>query len=249
VTGWQKLIPEVNGTLPGGKDLRRTEPSGACAAKVAFLGVYPAAIQVKQMSVAGKRLNLPTDVEHESFAPGSASGHEFQEHYLAALGLQRRDVMVTDLLPYYLANTTRTGERGRSMADNVRAYEHATGIPTGIEARPPPEALVKLAFEMPGNSDRLRHYFREHAPTLLLTLGTESAAFVRGMSFEDARAEGDALFYAEAVGQSFAGVELRVVHLVHPHMFIKRIAKWTAAHARWCETTGRALVGATVPKR
>lgn len=228
----------LNGTLPGGKELRRTDPSGACAAKIAFLGVYPAATHVKPMTVACDMLNLPADVEHESFAPGSESGREFEAHYLAALGVERRDVMVTDMLPYYVANTTRSGKRGRSMAENVRAYDaeadKANGRTTGIAARPRPAALVKLASDMKGNEDRLRQYFGDHAPTLLLTLGIEPAAFVRRMTFQDARKLGDALFYGNPVNLTFAGVDLRVVHLVHPHMFIKRIAKWTAKHRQWC---------------
>lgn len=255
MTTWQTHIPEVNGILPGGKKLRRTDPSGACTAKIAFLGVYPAATEVKQISVAGKRLNLPTDVEHESFALGSASGREFEGHYLAPLDLERREVMVTDMLPYYLANTSVLGEGKRtprkerakaaprrSMADNVAAYEQAMRVQTGIKSRPPPNTLLKLASDMPGNHERLRWYFGQYSPKLLLTLGRESAAFVRGVTFDDAQAMGDELFYGGPMTRTFAGVRVAVVHLVHPHMFIKQIAKWTTKHREWCAETGRMLV-------
>lgn len=127
MSNWEEWIPATKGMLPEGAPLRRTDPSGECRWKIAFLSVYPAATKLQQVIVGRERLNLPTDVEAESFAPGSASGKEFEDHYLAPLGLDRRSIMVTDMLPYYLANTTASGRGGRSMADNIRAFEAATG--------------------------------------------------------------------------------------------------------------------------
>ena len=169
MSSWKELLPDARGTLPGGLPLRRTDPSGPCRATVAFLGAYPAATSVRQVLVNYRRLNLPVEVEAESFAPESASGREFDEHYLRPLGLDRADVLVTDMVPYYLANTSASGTDGRSMADNVRAYEAEHGR-TDIEARPTPDELVALAQGMPGNLDRLSAYFEQYAPTLLLTL-------------------------------------------------------------------------------
>ena len=239
---WQDLIPATRGTLPGGAPLRRTDPSGEGRAKIAFLGVYPAATKVRQMSVDGTRMNLPVEVEAESFAPGSASGKEFEDHYLKALKIKRADVMVTDMLPYYLSNTTLSKGSKRSMADNVRAFEEAKKISTGIEARPKEAALVKLARKMPGNIARLTEYFERVRPRLLFTLGTESAAFVRGLEF--AEADSDVLFYQDAEEIQFLGLSMKVVHMVHPHLFIKMNEKWTSRHANWLAQTGRAVVKA-----
>ena len=63
-------------------------------------------------------MTLPTEVEGRSFETGSASGAEIDAYYLLALGLSRREVFITDMMPYFLANTTRSRSR-RSMAESV----------------------------------------------------------------------------------------------------------------------------------
>lgn len=243
---WTKLIPSTRGNLPGGAPLRRTDPGGASQAPIAFLGVYPAATKVRAMTVGGGRMNLLIEVEATSFEADSASGSKLDEHYLAPLGLTRSQVFITDLLPYFLANTKPSKGSGRSMADNVRAFEAATGATTGIEARPTPENLLRLTREMPGNLDRLRSYFGACRPRLLFTLGTEPAAFVRGLSFEKAAKDVDRLLYGPPVEVEAFGIETKVVHLVHPHLFIKRNTKWTARHREWIEREGRALASKAV---
>jgi hypothetical protein len=187
-------------------------------------------------------MNLPVEVERESFAPGSASGAEVERNYLEPLGLSRGEVFIFDLVPYYLANTTVNRNSGRSMADNVRHYEQATGETTGIAARPSGEDFLALVREMPGNLDRLAVYLDKCRPRLLLTLGTEPAAFVRGLAFSEARASVDRIFYAPPERVEVSGTTVQVVHLVHPHLFIKRNAKWTGRHNDWCRDHGRALV-------
>lgn len=239
MANWMELLPDTKGVLPGGRPLRRTNPSGECRAKVVFLGVYPAATTVKPMLVGNQRLNLPVEVEAESFELGSASGREFEEHYLRPLELERADVLITDILPYYLANTTASGTEGRSMSDNVCAYEAEHGR-TGIDPRPPPDELVALARTMPGNLDRLSGYLGSFGPTLLLTLGAEVAAFVRGVTHSAIRA--DEVLYGEPQLLTVCGRELMVVHLVHPHLFIKRNEVWMERHRDWIAQRGRALV-------
>lgn len=100
-------------------------------------------------------MNLPIEVEGTSFEAGSASGSKLDDSYLAPLGLDRSQVFITDLLPYFLANTTPSKGSGRSMADNIRAFEAATGTGTGIETRPSPEDLLRLTHEMPGDPRQL----------------------------------------------------------------------------------------------
>ena len=242
VPEWQTLLPSCVGSLPGGGELRRTEPSGTMPAFVAILGVYPALTDKRIFTVDGVRLTLPTEVEGRSVEVGSASGAKIDDNYLNPLGLTRADVVITDMMPYYLANTTKSSS-GRSMADNVAFYEGVTGEKTRIQPRPAPAQLVELATELPGNLDRLRDYLGACRPRLVLTLGTEAAAFVRGISFHDAKRKVDGLLYADDERRSFLGIDAAVVHLVHPHLFIKRNVKWMNRHRVWCATRGRALVG------
>ena len=241
MTDWRAHLPESIGDLPGGGVLRRTDPSGPAPATIAVLGVYPALTEKRIFTIDGVRVSLPTEVEGLSFEGGSASGAEIDGHYLHPLSLTRRDVFITDMMPYYFANTKKSTS-GRSMADNVRLYESSIGTTTGIEPRPSSAKLVKLASEMPGNLDRLRDYFDRCKPCLLLTLGTEAAAFVRGMTFSAAYRQVDELFYGQPMRTSFLGIDAQVVHLVHPHLFIKRNAKWMNRHEAWCQASGRDLV-------
>lgn len=242
MTGWQGLLPDTIGVLPDGGVLRRTDPSGPTPAAVAVLGVYPALTGKRIFTIDGVRMTLPTEVEGRSFETGSASGAEIDANYLLPLGLSRREVFITDMMPYFLANTTRSSS-GRSMADNVRLYEQSTRVETGIQPRPSPAKLVKLAGDLPGNIGRLRDYFGQCQPLLLLTLGTEAAAFTRGLSFAAASKQADGLLYGQAERLSVFGIDTTVVHLVHPHLFIKRNDKWMKRHRDWCSTSGRELVG------
>jgi hypothetical protein len=210
-TGWQRFLPRTKGSLPNGSPIPRTDPSGSFEARIMFLGVYPAATDVRRAVVRGTAFVLPVAVEEESFAPASKSGQEFDEHYLRPLGLARRDVLVTDLVPYFLANTTKSTS-GRSMADNVRMFEEATGRRTGIDVRPSPRELVRLARAMPGNLERLGEYARRCSPRLLFTLGTEAAAFIRGESYDAVERRVDQLFYADPAGTEALGVNVDVVH-------------------------------------
>ena len=241
MTDWRTHLPETIGVLPEGGVLRRTDPSGPAPAAVAVLGVYPALTGKRIFTIDGVRMTLPTKVEGRSFEVGSASGAEIDDNYLHPVGLSRHDVFITDMMPYFLANTTKSSS-GRSMADNVQLYEQSTGLVTGISPRPPPAKLVKLAVELPGNMDRLRDYFSQCQPRLLFTLGTEAAAFVRGMSFAAASKGVDDLLYGQAERLTVLGIETMVVHLVHPHLFIKRNAKWMKRHRDWCLASGRDLV-------
>lgn len=241
---WDDLLPPTRGTLPGGAPLRRTDPSGNPEAQITIIGVYPAATKVRPVAVSGTRINLPVEVEAVSFDPVSASGAEIDDNYLRPLGLTRADVLITDLVPYFLANTT-VSKSGRSMADNIRLFEAATVTKTGIEVRPPGEELLGLAREMPGNLDRLAEIVGRARPRLVFTLGTETAAFLRGLTFAEASERVDELLYAPPVRCDVFGVATDVIHLVHPHLFLKKNAKWMQRHRAWCSAHGRELVEAS----
>lgn len=100
-------------------------------------------------------VTLPTAVEAESFKPTSKSGSGFDEQDLRPLDLRRADVLITDLMPYYVANTTKNPSSGRSMAANLALLEKHTGKRLGIDAQPTPVQLVALGRRTPGNIERL----------------------------------------------------------------------------------------------
>jgi hypothetical protein len=179
---WQSLLPATRGTLPNDQPVWRTDPGGSFDAPVAILGVYPAGA-VARTKVGDRVMNLPVRVEQTSFELGvSASAKELDARFLDPLGLDRASVLTLDVMPYFLANTRKS--KGRSMADNLREAEAAFGGSFGIEARPAPEALVKLARQLPGNVARLTDFFGRSKARLLLTLGSEAAAFVRHETYE-----------------------------------------------------------------
>jgi hypothetical protein len=132
-SGWRLLLPRVNGQLPNGVPLTRTEPSGSFSARIGILGAYPAAAGTRQTKVDGVAMQLPVAVEAESFAPTSESGRKLDTSYLQPLGLGRDDVLITDIVPYYLANTTPSTS-GRSMA---------SGFTKRRPGNPPASQLVR----------------------------------------------------------------------------------------------------------
>jgi hypothetical protein len=233
---WELLIPATRGRLPNGASVPRTEPGGSLSARIAILGVYPAA-RVAPSFVGDRRMNLPVQVERTSFELGvSASSREVDTRYLGPLGIGREDVLLLDMMPYFLVNTRRTGDR--SMADNIAAHERSTGAPIGLVERPPASELVELARSMPGNLERLGGYLRRCRPNLLLTLGAESAAFARGIAY---RAVDRAMFYAPATALEWLGVTMRVVHLAHPGLLMTPAGKdagWVDDHNGWCAGAG-----------
>jgi hypothetical protein len=234
---WMERIPATLGPLPLGGELIRTEAAGPPDALVALLGVYPAATRLARWKHEGREWNLPVDVERTSFAPSSRSGRDLDERYLEPLGLKRSSILLMDVWPYYLATTA--GRRGRTMADNLRRYEAATGVKTAVEPRPPPDILLARARELPGNLARVANVLGSPSLRLLLTLGNEAAAFILGLkSAEDAQG----LLYQKAVEVEFLHLRLRVVHLTHPGNLMRKRSKWQAAHTSWCSGVGRSLV-------
>ena len=244
---WETLIPATRGCLPSGEPVQRTDPAGDFDSRISIMGVYPAA-RVRSIAVGSRRMNLPDRVERVSFEPGiSASSNHLDRVYLDPLGLSRKQVLLFDLMPFFLANTRSTG--GRSMAGNVRAYEEQTRRLLGIEPRPPETELVRLARSMPGNVARLENILARSAARLLLTLGSEAAAFVRGGEYGAVNNRAKCLFYQEPVQLDVLGIRLRVVHLAHPGLLMTkkgRTAGWVDLHQSWCQGAGRTLVASTL---
>lgn len=246
---WEHAIPPFRGRLPGGAPIPRTDPGGSFDAKVMILGAYPAA-RVAQARVGVRRMNLPVQVERTSFEQGvSASAKEIDALYLAPLSLTRDDVLLIDLMPYFLANTRKT--KGRSMADNIAEYEQLSGQPLGIEARPPERELVRIARSMPGNVDRLTAYLRRSRARLLLTLGSEAAAFVREQSYDAVNDRARDLFYSAPVAVDCLGLRTDIVHLAHPGLLMSgrgRRSGWPARHHTWCRDRAPAIVAAALTR-
>lgn len=237
---WETLLPDTRGRLPSGDPLYRTEPDGNFSALLGLLGVYPAA-RVAQVVVAGKRMNLPVQVERRSFEEGvSASARDLDSLYLGPLGLTRSDVLIMDMMPYFLANTRKTN--GRCMADNIADYERMTGAQLLIPPRPSAPSLVRLANTMPGNVERLQSYLGRSRIQMMWTLGLEAAAFARAEEYGSVKRRQRALLYQAPTPLTVLGANVNVVHLAHPGILMtKQGADWLNTHKTWCVTAGRDL--------
>ena len=240
---WRQLLPEINGKLPSGKLIPRTDAGGSPTASIMILGVYPAA-RVAQVTVQGIRMNLPAQVERESFEQGvSSSGQELDRLYLQPLQLTRDDVFVADLMPYFLANTR--GTSGRTMWDRIEQFEQLTGEQLGIRPRPPPPKLVEQARAMPGNLARLAEYAQTCSPSLLLTLGLEPTAFIRDEPLTAVQRRAREVLYQAAERRDVLGVSASVVHLAHPGLLMskgERTKSWRESHQEWIQGAGSRLV-------
>lgn len=233
---WQDLIPPRLGDLPLGGDLIRTDPGGRLDAEIAILGVYPAATRWEHYKTADGPIKVPVAIEARSF-DGSKSATELDATYFKALHLTRQDVVIIDMMPYYLANTSGSGRDGRSMWDNVQTYERLSGKKTAVSPRPRPDALVGEARHMPGNTDRLREHIHGHRRRLLITLGNEAAAFVRGDTVADDAQEH---LLGELREMDVLGTPLDVVHLPHPGIVMKNEG-WRQRLEKWCKESGRVV--------
>jgi hypothetical protein len=235
---WRNLIPADRGTLPLGGILRRTEANGAVNSPIVILGVYPAATKWETFSKDGIRLKLPVEVEARSFDPTSRSGGDLDRFYLEPLGVVRTKLQIVDLIPYFFANTAKDKTSGRSMWDNIQEYERITGIKTSVEPRPSEDDLINLCRTMAGNKGRLTEYLGQGNLKLLITLGNETAAYVRGYT----RAiDGQKHLYTEAFDIDLFGHLVPMVHLVHPGN-LQRSSKWRKTNEDWCENTGRRMI-------
>jgi hypothetical protein len=233
---WLTLLPDRLGDMPLGGDLLRTDAAGLETARVALFGVHPAATEWQHATVNGQAVKLPVAVERTSFDPHSKSGEDLFTKYLRPLGLARQSVLLLDLWPYFLANTRRESGR-KSLADSIREYEAVTGHKTAVEARPTGNELLSRIRSAPGNLDRLRSIVR-HAPRLVLTLGSEAAAFARGLERAAAAQE---YFYRDPEELEVASLGLRAtfVHLAHPSNGKPALR---ARHEAWALTKGPELV-------
>lgn len=235
------MLRDVIGTLPSGEPLTRTRAGGPASAPVLALGVYPAVTATFRWTHDGLTRLLPKSTEATSFAPGSASGRAVDAHLLDPLGLGRDDVAFTDLWPWLLANTRRA-QSGRSMADNVAAWEAATGQTTGLEPRPDPDVLVRRVRDDEAQCDRLRAELAGRR--LLLTLGLEPAAFVRGVRVADL--DPGEVLYAPPERLTVLDQTLDVVHLAHPAWW-GREARWSKTHAFWASFVGPGVIASSCP--
>lgn len=226
--------------MPWGGSLRRTEPNGPPTAPIAILGVYPAATRLRRwLDPTGTTRTLPAEIEERSFQAESASGHELDDRYLTPLGLTRAQIYAFDVMPYVLANM-RISSSGRSMNDNIAEYCRHHGLTSPIQPRPQPDALLALSRALPGNLERLTEYLHSSQRRLLITLGNEAAAFVRGYTRS---ADAQQHLYALDERVNILGGQIRIVHLAHPGLIMQK-ASWAAKHASWCQEVGVGLIAA-----
>jgi hypothetical protein len=187
----------------------------------------------------GATINLPSAVEDGSFE-GSKSASELAERYLDLLGLSRTQIFAIDLYPYFLANTD-AGKNGRSMWGNVQRFHAEAHLKTAVEGRKQEDEMVRLCRTLPGNAERLAHHMRRCRPALVITLGAEVAAYVRG--YEAATLAREHL-YGPPIESAALGFPATVVHLAHPGLFLRRRGpgnRWIARHKDWCAAQGKQL--------
>jgi hypothetical protein len=239
---WQTLLPEGRGPLTLGNALRRTDANGPRDAPIAILGVYPAATRWEIFSEGTVKLRLPVAVEERSFDPSSRSGGDLDRLYLSPLDLPRTKCQMVDLMPYFFANIAKDSGADRSMWDNVQMYVKLTGASTAIEPRPPEDKLLDLCHSMPGNQDRLASYLGRKTIKLLITLGREPAAYVRGELHAE---DGQKYLYNDPACVELFGNQVKVVHFVHPGN-LQRRDTWKDRHNQWCQDHGRELVKAAL---
>jgi hypothetical protein len=244
---WEAPLPPVMGALPFNGILRRTEPSGPCPAAVAVLGLYPALTRAKLFRhPEGDVFPVPVEVEAQTFV-GSSSAKEIDSRYLAKLGLRRDQVFFFDLYPYFMANTAVNDKSHRSMADNVRLYQAATGEDLAVAPRPSPDAMIALCNQRDGIRARAEALLRECRPQLLLTLGNEAAAYVLG---EKRAIAAQKRLYGKEWSSNSYGLRIVVAHLAHPGLLSRRKPNdtWNVRHEEWCNGPGKRLVESAVAK-
>ena len=235
-SAWEKLLPKYRGRLPGGGELLRTDPGGLPSARIAILRVHPEESQARIVQVRREKLRLPVAVEEHSFQ-ASASARELREKLLGPLGLGDGEVYLLDAYPYYLAGDAARGER--SSWSDIRKWREQSGETDDVQQRPAPPAIPDACRALPGNVERLTEQLQRCRPALLLTLGAETAAFVRGVSLGD----GQRALYGAADRRTVFGVALEVVHLAHLGILASSLAAGTRArHEAWCAGEGAALV-------
>jgi hypothetical protein len=230
---WRDHLPDRLGDLPLGGDLVRTDPAGPPDARVAIVGVHPAATAWKTHTLKGPKketlVHVPTAVERTSFEPATPAGTILDKDYLAPLGLRRQDVLLLDLWPYYVASTRREGGRP-SVADDVRVYEKVAKHSTAVQPRPVANELLARARTAPGSVERLRSILGSPSLRLVITLGNEPAAFARGLPHA---ADAQPFLYGEPaeVVVEVLGLTVPMVHMTHPG---NGHPEWRAKHAAWC---------------
>ncbi len=233
---WEKLLPRYRGRLPGGGELVRTDPGGASKAHIAILGLSPDETRSRAVKLGRERLLLPAEVEARSFE-GSASGVELREKVLLPLGLRDDQVCLLHAYPYYLASDLGRGDR--STWTQIRKWRAQSGETDDVQERPMPSKMAEACRALPGNLDRLADQLKRCQATLLLTIGAETAALVRGFDLSDAQRS----LYAPAETREVFGQNLVVVHLAWPGIFLSPLgAHWRARHEAFCAGEGAALV-------
>jgi hypothetical protein len=229
-SAWEKLLPKYRGRLPGGGELLRTDPGGSPSARIAILRVHPEETAARVVRVRKESLRLPVAVEQRSF-DGPISAKELQERVLGPLGLGEDQVYLLDAYPYYLAADAVRGERP-SWSD-IRKWREQSGEADDVQQRPAPTAIPDACRTLPGNVERLTEQLERGRPALLLTLGAETAAFVRGVTLAD----GQRALYAPAERRTVFGVALEVVHLAHLGILASPLASGSLAkHQEWCRS-------------
>jgi hypothetical protein len=248
---WKNFLPEqLSPPLPWKPScfLTRTDHNGDLNAPIVMLGIYPAEVDgiTWNDTQTGTGYHLPTKFEKRSFEPGSYSGQALRQYYIEKLGLTVGQVCMFDLWPYYLASTRINAKTGHTVWTNIERYHASQGGLSPIIKRPPPQDLLRKISAAPGNKERLLEYFNFKRRRLIITLGNEAAAFVRGI--EDCDEAQKHLYGRAATTLSILGHNIPVIHLAHPGSMRANKKQgieetyWGKRHLGWCASTGKSLI-------
>ncbi len=192
----------------GGARLRPLPPLDARVGGIMIVGAYPSA----RFESMGGLQDVPVGdnlgpFEHERYFDGrrvrtQASADELAAHYLAPLGIDRRQCWITDLVKVFLF---KEGHRRKYKELGIAA-------PHGYE-REQFEDLGKASLEW------LQREIAVARPRLLVTLGAEVAGIVRDVHGATRR---KSLLGEPIADVSFLGAApTSTVHLAHPGIVMR----------------------------
>jgi uracil-DNA glycosylase len=194
-------------TYISGAPLRPLPPLDTKVGGFMVVGAYPSA---RFATIAGQR-DVPVGdnlgpFEPERYFDGDrlrkqASADELHRFFLGPLGVSRDRCWVTDLVKVFLF---KSGHRDKYAALGAQ-------VPEGYRR----EAFEDLARQ---SMRWLAREIRLSRPALLLTLGSEVAGLVRGVTGQRAR---NALLGPDITEVTVEGTTVAMVHLAHPGILMR----------------------------
>lgn len=250
----------------------RLPTHGPAAALV--IGVYPSAFHVTWRYARTKIAALAVDVEpnvfwngHDNPAPkdvfdswkssvafrdewglvslghNGPSGNVLETEILRPLGLDPEAIAFTDAVPWFFVKGGK-GSQGEAISMRFAPFAAEAGVhPGSLPSRPSEAELVRIATQTARRESLRDEILRAGAP-LLITLGSEALAAVRGIanSVEGAQSALQVDGYGAVGGVTVASRTMAFRPLAHPGLLrqIPDANPWKKAHLHWREDLARA---------